>query len=75
MDPRETVDYVVPGGLSRNGSPALLQPTELVIWMHDLVNTDPTSPGRVKPRPCARALYEKGSAEAANWPRMLATTT
>lgn len=63
------------GGWRRFGTPTLAQPQNGVIPLHERLNVDPTSPGRVRGRPAARAVYEKGSAEAANWPRMAATTT
>lgn len=69
-DAGRVLTSVVFDGLMRFGSPSLLQPLEGRAALHDAVNVDLTSPGRIRPRPAARAGYEKGSAETANWPRM-----
>lgn len=65
------LQHVIPGFLIRAGSPAALQPTEGLAPLHDNVNTDGTSLGRIRPRPAARDLHEPGVAQTSLWPRML----
>ena len=62
------------GGLTRMGSPTLLQPVEGQLPLYDSVNLDFSSEGRARPRPVARALYA-GGADASLWPRLLTSST